>query len=133
MQEKYEFLFKERYGQETSPELFEPDFQLWDACEEVSAGKKKGRRLAFGTVGNSDIFAAPRTNSGPSSSDAGTHALLEAEVAWRTALEREMEELKAKSLQQEEWLKRIQQQLNQQTELGSTTLPCVLPHPSSQF
>lgn len=108
--ERYTFLFKEKYGQELNPELYEPDFVLWDACEEVAPGKK-GRHLGFGSVGESDIFAAPKNASTPSATQAAHQALLEAEVARRLALEREMEEMKEKARQQENRLCRLEQQL----------------------
>ena len=141
VQDRYTLLFKERYGEDKNPKLFEPDFQLWDVCEEVAPGKKKGRRLGFGSVGESDIFAAPRS-SGPVQSDAATLALLEAEIARREGLEREMEELKAKSQQQEAksqqqeaWMRRVEAQLSRWGDIGSTTCPipppCDLPHSSS--
>ena len=126
-------MFKERYGQELNPESYEPDFELWDAVEEVAPGKKKGRRLGFGSVGQSEVFAAPKDTAGPSASQAANQALLEAEVARRLALERQMEEMKVNAQQQENRLQRLEQQLSR-FDLGSTSLPCsLLPHPSSQM
>ena len=133
VQEKYTLLFKERYGQELDPMSYEPDFQLWDACEDVAPGKKRGRRLGFGSVGQSNIFAAPITNSGPTMSQAANQATLEAEVARRELLEREIEEMKLQTKTQEDRLRRLELQLSH-VDLGSSLLPCEhLPHPSSQL
>lgn len=60
--EKYTFLFKERYEQELNPELYEPDFVLWDACEEVAPGKSKGRRLGFGLSVSPTYLLPPKTH-----------------------------------------------------------------------
>ena len=130
-------MFHERYGQEVTPEQYEPDFELWDACEEVAPGKKKGRRLGFGTVGQSEILGAPKYSTIPSASQAANQAMLEAEVARRLALEREMEEMKQRAKQQEDKakqqddrLQRLEQQL-QQVELGAT-LSSTTPRATSQ-
>ncbi|GAA0167121.1 hypothetical protein LIER_40315 [Lithospermum erythrorhizon] len=69
--EKYVLLFKGRYGQDMDPLKFAPDLHIWDALEEVEAGRKKGRRLGFSIRGQSAVFN-PFPQSSFSSNDSTT-------------------------------------------------------------
>ncbi|GAA0183543.1 hypothetical protein LIER_30934 [Lithospermum erythrorhizon] len=46
---KYVMLFKVWYGQDLDLKNYPPDLNVWDVLEEVEDGRKKGRRLGFGT------------------------------------------------------------------------------------
>ncbi|GAA0139776.1 hypothetical protein LIER_01257 [Lithospermum erythrorhizon] len=85
---KYVLLFKGRYRQDMDSLKFTPDLYIWDALEEVDAGRKKGRHLGFGTRSQSVVFN-PFPQSSFSSNDTTT-----LDLATQAVLAKEREDRK---------------------------------------